>query len=185
MISKDWNFCWSYKSFLKKGKYIAFFKKYFPKWYHSNTYYPSSVFSVSVVTTYKIVLPNTQGRLLEVSTQAAFYLFMKGKMLVNQQGSLLFYKWLWSPVDHGANAPCEDFLCVSIRYTIWYHLFLQEIPMNFVDPKEIDIPRHGTKNRYKTILPSKFLELIACPVKPCHPFTSTSPFPTLMTPNRH
>uniref|UniRef100_A0A673ULJ3 protein-tyrosine-phosphatase n=1 Tax=Suricata suricatta TaxID=37032 RepID=A0A673ULJ3_SURSU len=34
-----------------------------------------------------------------------------------------------------------------------------EIPMNFVDPKEIDIPRHGTKNRYKTILPSKFLEL--------------------------
>lgn len=29
--------------------------------------------------------------------------------------------------------------------------------MNFVDPKEIDIPRHGTKNRYKTILPSKFL----------------------------
>lgn len=31
--------------------------------------------------------------------------------------------------------------------------------MNFVDPKEIDIPRHGTKNRYKTILPSKFLEL--------------------------
>lgn len=41
--------------------------------------------------------------------------------------------------------------------------------MNFVDPKEIDIPRHGTKNRYKTILPSKFLELIAFPVKPCCP----------------
>jgi hypothetical protein len=34
--------------------------------------------------------------------------------------------------------------------------------MNFVDPKEIDIPRHGTKNRYKTILPSKFLDLIIC-----------------------
>ncbi|XP_029811313.1 receptor-type tyrosine-protein phosphatase R [Suricata suricatta] len=31
-----------------------------------------------------------------------------------------------------------------------------EIPMNFVDPKEIDIPRHGTKNRYKTILPKQF-----------------------------
>lgn len=31
----------------------------------------------------------------------------------------------------------------------------QEIPMNFMDPKEIDIPSHGTKNRYKTILPSK------------------------------
>ncbi|XP_077194917.1 receptor-type tyrosine-protein phosphatase R isoform X2 [Paroedura picta] len=29
-----------------------------------------------------------------------------------------------------------------------------EIPMNFVDPKEIDIPSHGTKNRYKTILPN-------------------------------
>lgn len=28
--------------------------------------------------------------------------------------------------------------------------------MNFVDPKELDIPNHGTKNRYKTILPSKF-----------------------------
>ncbi|XP_053114051.1 receptor-type tyrosine-protein phosphatase R isoform X2 [Hemicordylus capensis] len=29
-----------------------------------------------------------------------------------------------------------------------------EIPMNFVDPKEINIPSHGTKNRYKTILPN-------------------------------
>lgn len=29
--------------------------------------------------------------------------------------------------------------------------------MNFVDPKEIDIPSHGTKNRYKTILPSKWV----------------------------
>uniref|UniRef100_A0A8C4VFK1 protein-tyrosine-phosphatase n=1 Tax=Gopherus evgoodei TaxID=1825980 RepID=A0A8C4VFK1_9SAUR len=29
-----------------------------------------------------------------------------------------------------------------------------EIPMNFVDPKEIAIPSHGTKNRYKTILPN-------------------------------
>lgn len=31
----------------------------------------------------------------------------------------------------------------------------QEIPMNFIDPKELDIPNHGTKNRYKTILPSE------------------------------
>lgn len=31
--------------------------------------------------------------------------------------------------------------------------------MNFVDPKEIDIPSHGTKNRYKTILPSKWASL--------------------------
>ncbi|XP_043912942.1 receptor-type tyrosine-protein phosphatase R isoform X2 [Protopterus annectens] len=29
-----------------------------------------------------------------------------------------------------------------------------EIPMNFGDPKELDIPSHGTKNRYKTILPN-------------------------------
>lgn len=35
--------------------------------------------------------------------------------------------------------------------------FKQEIPMNFVDPKEYDIPGLVRKNRYKTILPSKFL----------------------------
>ncbi|XP_078271285.1 tyrosine-protein phosphatase non-receptor type 5 isoform X2 [Rhinoraja longicauda] len=29
-----------------------------------------------------------------------------------------------------------------------------EIPMNFVDPKEFDIPGFGLKNRYKTILPN-------------------------------
>lgn len=28
--------------------------------------------------------------------------------------------------------------------------------MNFIDPKELDIPNHGTKNRYKTILPSEY-----------------------------
>ena len=72
-------------------------------------------------------------------------------------------------------APHEDFLCGSIRYSILYHLFLQEIPMNFVDPKEIDIPRHGTKNRYKTILPSKFLELTSL----CR--TPPSTFPILTT----
>lgn len=27
--------------------------------------------------------------------------------------------------------------------------------MNFIDPKELDIPNHGTKNRYRTILPSE------------------------------
>ena len=47
--------------------------------------------------------------------------------------------------------------------------------MNFVDPKEIDIPRHGTKNRYKTILPSKFLELTSL----CR--TPPSTFPILTT----
>lgn len=33
---------------------------------------------------------------------------------------------------------------------------LQEIPMNFVDPKEYDIPGLVRKNRYKTILPSEY-----------------------------
>uniref|UniRef100_A0A3P9NGH9 protein-tyrosine-phosphatase n=1 Tax=Poecilia reticulata TaxID=8081 RepID=A0A3P9NGH9_POERE len=33
------------------------------------------------------------------------------------------------------------------------HVEFAEIPMNFIDPKELDIPNHGTKNRYKTILP--------------------------------
>uniref|UniRef100_A0A672FB90 protein-tyrosine-phosphatase n=1 Tax=Salarias fasciatus TaxID=181472 RepID=A0A672FB90_SALFA len=35
------------------------------------------------------------------------------------------------------------------------HVEFAEIPMNFIDPKELDIPNHGTKNRYKTILPSE------------------------------
>ncbi|XP_066579784.1 receptor-type tyrosine-protein phosphatase R isoform X2 [Amia ocellicauda] len=34
------------------------------------------------------------------------------------------------------------------------HAEFAEIPMNFVDPKELDIPSHGTKNRYKSILPN-------------------------------
>lgn len=40
-------------------------------------------------------------------------------------------------------------LMISVVY------FQQEIPMNFVDPKEYDIPGLVRKNRYKTILPSK------------------------------
>lgn len=36
----------------------------------------------------------------------------------------------------------------------------QEIPMNFIDPKELDIPNYGTKNRYRTILPSEYLLLL-------------------------
>lgn len=27
--------------------------------------------------------------------------------------------------------------------------------MNFTEPSELDVPNHGTKNRYKTILPSE------------------------------
>ncbi|XP_040005475.1 receptor-type tyrosine-protein phosphatase R [Xiphias gladius] len=34
------------------------------------------------------------------------------------------------------------------------HAEFTEIPMNFTDPKELDVPNHGTKNRYKTILPN-------------------------------
>uniref|UniRef100_A0A3Q1G9V9 protein-tyrosine-phosphatase n=1 Tax=Acanthochromis polyacanthus TaxID=80966 RepID=A0A3Q1G9V9_9TELE len=32
--------------------------------------------------------------------------------------------------------------------------------MNFIDPKELDIPNHGTKNRYKTILPNPHSRVI-------------------------
>ncbi|XP_048356747.1 receptor-type tyrosine-protein phosphatase R isoform X1 [Sphaerodactylus townsendi] len=41
-----------------------------------------------------------------------------------------------------------------------------EIPMNFVDPKEIDIPSHGTKNRYKTILPNPISRVCLKPKNP-------------------
>ncbi|KAJ8373768.1 hypothetical protein SKAU_G00043480 [Synaphobranchus kaupii] len=41
-----------------------------------------------------------------------------------------------------------------VRNTQTLHAEFVEIPMNFVDPKELDIPSHGTKNRYKTILPN-------------------------------
>lgn len=31
----------------------------------------------------------------------------------------------------------------------------QKIPSNFVNPEDLDIPGHASKDRYKTILPSK------------------------------
>uniref|UniRef100_A0A669CB16 protein-tyrosine-phosphatase n=1 Tax=Oreochromis niloticus TaxID=8128 RepID=A0A669CB16_ORENI len=40
------------------------------------------------------------------------------------------------------------------------HAEFAEIPMNFIDPKELDIPNHGTKNRYKTILPNHHSRVI-------------------------
>ncbi|XP_015237070.1 PREDICTED: receptor-type tyrosine-protein phosphatase R [Cyprinodon variegatus] len=40
------------------------------------------------------------------------------------------------------------------------HVEFAEIPMNFIDPKELDIPNHGTKNRYKTILPNPHSRVI-------------------------
>lgn len=33
----------------------------------------------------------------------------------------------------------------------------QKIPSNFVNPEDLDIPGHASKDRYKTILPSKEL----------------------------
>ncbi|XP_058481073.1 receptor-type tyrosine-protein phosphatase R [Solea solea] len=41
-----------------------------------------------------------------------------------------------------------------VHNTQTLHTEFTEIPMNFIDPKELDIPNHGTKNRYKTILPN-------------------------------
>uniref|UniRef100_A0A1A7X1L9 protein-tyrosine-phosphatase n=1 Tax=Iconisemion striatum TaxID=60296 RepID=A0A1A7X1L9_9TELE len=40
------------------------------------------------------------------------------------------------------------------------HAEFAEIPMNFIDPKELDIPNYGTKNRYKTILPNPHSRVI-------------------------
>ncbi|XP_053271363.1 receptor-type tyrosine-protein phosphatase R [Pleuronectes platessa] len=40
------------------------------------------------------------------------------------------------------------------------HAEFTEIPMNFTDPKELDIPNHGTKSRYKTILPNPHSRVI-------------------------
>ncbi|XP_029350541.1 receptor-type tyrosine-protein phosphatase R isoform X2 [Echeneis naucrates] len=40
------------------------------------------------------------------------------------------------------------------------HAEFTEIPMNFIDPKDLDIPNHGTKNRYKTILPNPHSRVI-------------------------
>ncbi|XP_074126649.1 receptor-type tyrosine-protein phosphatase R isoform X2 [Sminthopsis crassicaudata] len=53
------------------------------------------------------------------------------------------------------------------------HTEFMEIPMNFVDPKEIDIPRHGTKNRYKTILPNPLSRVY---LKPKNPTDSLSTY---------
>uniref|UniRef100_A0A8B9HCQ1 protein-tyrosine-phosphatase n=2 Tax=Astyanax mexicanus TaxID=7994 RepID=A0A8B9HCQ1_ASTMX len=47
-----------------------------------------------------------------------------------------------------------------------------EIPMNFVDPKDLDIPSHGTKNRYKTILPNPHSRVILKSKSSCDPFSS-------------
>ncbi|KAM7378584.1 hypothetical protein PAMA_013474 [Pampus argenteus] len=47
-----------------------------------------------------------------------------------------------------------------INNTHKLHAEFAEIPMNFIDPKELDIPNHGPKNRYKTILPNPHSRVI-------------------------
>ncbi|KAL6459732.1 hypothetical protein MHYP_G00314910 [Metynnis hypsauchen] len=52
------------------------------------------------------------------------------------------------------------------------HAEFAEIPMNFVDPKDLDIPSHGTKNRYKTILPNPHSRVFLKSKKSCDPLSS-------------
>ncbi|XP_037551668.1 receptor-type tyrosine-protein phosphatase R [Nematolebias whitei] len=40
------------------------------------------------------------------------------------------------------------------------HAEFAEIPMNFIDPKELDIPNYSIKNRYRTILPNPHSRVI-------------------------
>ncbi|XP_069376057.1 tyrosine-protein phosphatase non-receptor type 5 isoform X2 [Paralichthys olivaceus] len=47
-----------------------------------------------------------------------------------------------------------------INNTDKLHTEFTEIPMNFTDPKELDVPNHGTKSRYKTILPNPHSRVI-------------------------
>uniref|UniRef100_A0A8C5HRD6 protein-tyrosine-phosphatase n=1 Tax=Gouania willdenowi TaxID=441366 RepID=A0A8C5HRD6_GOUWI len=51
-------------------------------------------------------------------------------------------------------------LCDVVKHTHRLHAEFTEIPMNFIDPKELDVPNHGTKNRYKTILPNPHSRVI-------------------------
>ncbi|XP_067906523.1 receptor-type tyrosine-protein phosphatase R-like [Heterodontus francisci] len=48
-----------------------------------------------------------------------------------------------------------------------------EIPMNFVNPKELNIPCHGAKNRYKTILPNPHSRVCLIPKSQDEPVSST------------
>uniref|UniRef100_A0A3Q3VX95 protein-tyrosine-phosphatase n=1 Tax=Mola mola TaxID=94237 RepID=A0A3Q3VX95_MOLML len=52
------------------------------------------------------------------------------------------------------------------------HAEFAEIPMNFIDPKELDIPNHGNKNRYKTILPNPHSRVIL-KMKSCNDLLSS------------
>ncbi|XP_060745513.1 receptor-type tyrosine-protein phosphatase R isoform X2 [Tachysurus vachellii] len=52
------------------------------------------------------------------------------------------------------------------------HAEFAEIPMNFVDPKDLDIPSLGTKNRYKTILPNPHSSVLLKNKNSCDPLSS-------------
>ncbi|XP_026779032.3 receptor-type tyrosine-protein phosphatase R isoform X2 [Pangasianodon hypophthalmus] len=52
------------------------------------------------------------------------------------------------------------------------HTEFAEIPMNFVDPKDLDIPGLGTKNRYKTILPNPHSRVLLKNKNSCDPLSS-------------
>ncbi|XP_078424036.1 receptor-type tyrosine-protein phosphatase R [Cetorhinus maximus] len=48
-----------------------------------------------------------------------------------------------------------------------------EIPMNFVNPKELNVPCHGAKNRYKTILPNPHSRVCLIPKSQDEPVSNT------------
>ncbi|XP_068162667.1 receptor-type tyrosine-protein phosphatase R [Antennarius striatus] len=48
----------------------------------------------------------------------------------------------------------------AVANTQRLHAEFTEVPMNFVDPSHLDVPNHGTKNRYKTILPNPHSRVI-------------------------
>ncbi|XP_017350319.1 receptor-type tyrosine-protein phosphatase R [Ictalurus punctatus] len=52
------------------------------------------------------------------------------------------------------------------------HAEFAEIPMNFVDPRDLDIPSLGTKNRYKTILPNPHSRVLLKNKNSCDPLSS-------------
>ncbi|XP_046730209.1 receptor-type tyrosine-protein phosphatase R isoform X3 [Silurus meridionalis] len=92
------------------------------------------------------------------------------------------------PLNSGVNTPRErvaqEYLQSATRVltrqqlrdaalnTQALHAEFAEIPMNFVDPKDLDIPSLGTKNRYKTILPNQHSRVLLKNRNSCDPLSS-------------
>ena len=133
------------------------------------------------------MLSNTENCFLESASQGAADLSVKGRVVADQRGWSVMYKDFESSGASDQMSPVKIFSVEALDALIWYHSFFQEIPMNFVDPKEIDIPRHGTKNRYKTILPSKFLGLasLCCKAQAFPHFPLPPHFPSSRLPHSH